>query len=55
MRTRSRTIKNTQDIPYNRILQKKGEMHESHNKVYNDNLWKEIETLNWVSARILTL
>ena len=32
-------------IMHNRIIQKKGEIHESHNKAYNDNLWTEIETL----------
>jgi hypothetical protein len=44
-----------QDILYNRIMQKKGEIHECHNKVYNENLWREIETLHWVWAQILTL
>ncbi|HEX6029648.1 MAG TPA: hypothetical protein VFY64_11460, partial [Nitrososphaeraceae archaeon] len=43
------------DILHNRIIQKKGEIHESHNRVYNDNLWTEIETLQWVLAQILTL
>jgi hypothetical protein len=44
-----------QEILHNRIIQKKGEIHESHNRVYNDNLWTEIETLQWVLAQILTL
>ena len=44
-----------QEILDNRIIQKKGEIHESHNKAYNDNLWTEIETLQWVLAQILTL
>ena len=44
-----------QEILHNRIIQKKGEIHESHNRVYNDNLWREIETLQWVLAQILTL
>jgi hypothetical protein len=48
-------LKALQDILHNRITQKKVEMHESHNIVYNQNLWREIETLHWVSARILTL
>ena len=43
------------EILHNRIIQKKGEIHESHNRVYNDNLWIEIEILQWVLAQILTL
>jgi hypothetical protein len=34
---------------------KKGEIHKSHNKAYNDNLWTEIETLQWLLAQILML
>jgi hypothetical protein len=44
-----------QEILQNRIIQKKGEIHESHNRAYNDNIWREIETLQWVLAQILTL
>ena len=44
-----------QEIIHNRIIQKKTEMHPSHNKVYLESLWTEIETLQWVSAQILTL
>ena len=43
-----------QEILHNRIIQKKGEMHESHNKAYNDSPWTEIETLQWVVAQIVT-
>ncbi len=49
------TLRSLQEILHNRIIQKKGEIHESHNRVYNDNLWREIETLQWVLAQILTL
>jgi hypothetical protein len=48
-------LRSLQEIIHNRIVQKKGEIHESHNRVYNDNLWTEIETLQWVLAQILTL
>jgi hypothetical protein len=48
-------LRSLQEILQNRIIQKKGEIHKSHNRVYNDNLWKEIETLQWVLAQILTL
>jgi hypothetical protein len=48
-------LSSLQEILHNRIIQKKAEIHESHNRVYNDNLWKEIETLQWVLAQILTL
>ena len=48
-------LRSLQEILHNRITQKKGEIHESHNRVYNDNIWREIETLQWVLAQILTL
>jgi len=44
-----------QEIIHNRIIQKKREMHPSHNKAYLEGLWTEIETLQWVSVQILTL
>jgi hypothetical protein len=47
-------LRSLQEILHNRIIQKKAEMHESHNRVYNDRLWTEIETLQWVLAQILT-
>jgi hypothetical protein len=48
-------LKALQDILHNRIKQKKAEIHESNSMVYNQNLWIEIETLNWVMAQILDL
>ena len=48
-------LRSLQEILHNRITQKKGEIHESHNRVYNDNLWREIETLQWVLAQITDL
>ncbi|HKG40866.1 MAG TPA: hypothetical protein VKA98_01900 [Nitrososphaeraceae archaeon] len=55
--TQSTTLPLTslQEILHNRIIQKKGEIHGSHNRVYNDNVWTEIETLQWVLAQILML
>jgi hypothetical protein len=44
-----------QEILHNRIIQKKAEMHESHNRAYNERIWTEIETLQWVLAQILTM
>jgi hypothetical protein len=44
-----------QEILHNRIIQKKGEIHESHNRAYNERIWAEIETLQWVLAQILSL
>jgi hypothetical protein len=44
-----------QDILHNKIKQKKGEIHESHNKVYNENLCREIETLQWVLSQSLSI
>ena len=43
------------DILYNRIKQKKQEMHRTHNRADTDSLWTDIETLQWVLAQILTL
>jgi hypothetical protein len=48
-------LRSVQEILRNRIVQKKGEMHESHNKAYNNSLWTEIETLQWVLGQIVTL
>jgi hypothetical protein len=38
-------LRSLREILHNRIIQKKGEMHKSHNKVYNDSVLTEIETL----------
>ena len=48
-------LRSLQEILHNRIIQKKGEIHESHNRAYNERIWTEIETLQWVLAQILTL
>jgi hypothetical protein len=48
-------LRSLQEILQNRIIQKKREMHPSHNKAYNDSLWTEVETLQWVLDQILTL
>ena len=37
-----------EDILYNRIKQKKQEMHRTHNRADTDRVWTEIETLQWV-------
>jgi hypothetical protein len=44
-----------QEILHNRIIQKKSEMHPSHNKAYLESLHTELETLQWVLTQILTL
>jgi hypothetical protein len=44
-----------QEILHNRIIQKKGEIDKSHNRVYSDKIWGEIEILQWVLAQILIL
>jgi hypothetical protein len=49
------TLRSLQEILHNRIIQKKGEIHESHNRAFNERIWTEIETLQWVLAQILTL
>jgi hypothetical protein len=48
-------LRSLQEILHNRIIQKKGEIHESHNRAYNERIWAEIETLQWVLAQILSL
>jgi hypothetical protein len=48
-------LRTLQEILQNRIIQKKGEMHKSHNRVYNDGLWTEIETIQWVLALFMLL
>ena len=49
------SLRSLQEILHNRIIQKREEIHKSHNKAYTDSLWTEIETLQWVLAQILTL
>jgi hypothetical protein len=48
-------LRSLQQILHNRIIQKKGEIHKSQNRTYNDKLWREIEILHWVMDQILTL
>jgi hypothetical protein len=42
-----------EDILYNRIKQKKQEMHRTHNRADTDRVWTEIETLQWVLSQSL--
>jgi hypothetical protein len=37
------SLRSLQEILNNRIIQKEAEIHESHNKAYNDRLWTEIQ------------
>jgi hypothetical protein len=48
-------LRSLQEILHNRIIQKNGEIHESHNRAYNERIWAEIETLQRVLAQILML
>ena len=36
-------LRSLQEILHNRVIQKKGEIHKSHNRAYSDKLWAEIE------------
>lgn len=44
-----------EDILYNRIKQKKQEMHRTHNRADTDHVWTEIETLQWILAQSLSI
>jgi hypothetical protein len=49
------SLRSLQKILHNRIIQKKREMHKSHNRAYTDSLWTDIETFycdNQQPARI---
>ena len=43
-------LRSLREIIHKRIIQKKREIHPSHNKAYLQSLWTEIETLQCVSA-----
>ena len=50
------SLRSLQEILYNRIIQKKAEMHRTKNTGdMTDRVWTEIETLQWVLAQILML
>jgi hypothetical protein len=42
------SLRYLQEILQNRIIQKKREIHPSHNKASLENLWTEIETSQWI-------
>jgi hypothetical protein len=44
-----------EDILYNRIKQKKQEMHRTHNRADTDHIWTEIETLQGILAQSLNI
>ena len=48
-------LKALQDILHNRIMQKKEEVHEYHSEAYTGSLSREVETLHWCLAKILTI
>lgn len=44
-----------EDILYNRIKQKKREMHKDTERAVTDKLWTEIESLQWVLGQSLNV
>ena len=44
-----------EDILYNRIKQKRQEMHKTRNRADTDHVWTEIETLQWILAQNLSI
>jgi hypothetical protein len=47
--------KKLQRIILDRIDEKKRSVHPSHSIVYNDNLWIQIQTLEWVLSEIRSI
>ena len=41
-----------QKILYDRIEELRGRIHEAHNRIYNESLMIEIETLQWVLSHV---
>ena len=48
------SLQTLDDMQHNKIILKKGEIHKSHDRAYNDKLWIEIEMLHWILTQILT-
>ena len=48
-------LKTLEDMLYNRIAQKKGEMHNATERAVTDRIWTEIETLQWVLGQSLNV
>ena len=47
--------KEIQRIILDRIHERKRKVHKLHNIVYNDNLWLQIQTLEWALSEIRSL
>jgi hypothetical protein len=48
-------LKTLEDMLYNRILQKKQEIHKNQSMVNTERLWTEIQTLQWVLSESLSI
>jgi hypothetical protein len=46
------TLNKLQKIILDRIHERKRKIHKLHSIVYNDNLWLQIQTLEWVLSEI---
>jgi hypothetical protein len=44
-----------QRIILDKIHERKRKIHKLHNIVYNDNLWLQIQTLEWVLSEIRSI
>lgn len=44
-----------EDILHKRIMQKKQEMHRTHNRADTDHVYTEIETLEWILAQSISV
>jgi hypothetical protein len=48
-------LKTLEDMLYNRIMQKKREMHKATERGVTDKLWTEIEILHWVLSQSINI
>ncbi|HEX6027981.1 MAG TPA: hypothetical protein VFY64_02970 [Nitrososphaeraceae archaeon] len=48
-------LKTLENMLYNRIAQKKREMHKATERAVTDKIWTEIETLQWVLGQSLNV
>ena len=48
-------LKILEDMLYNRVTQKKEEIHKTQDRADTERLWTEIQTLRWVLSQSLSI